>query len=185
MMFVPTPTPSPSPTSEAVVTAAAETDPLVVAIVSVLLTLLVGWIVNRLTAQWTKRNEHEKWLREQRLEVYAEAQKSSAQLRQARKNFTKAGTDLDEIRARLDAEEKVSTGELKEIQARLERTGSMQRRVTDDHALINARMMLIGSKAARDANRELSKNRHGEPEVYRQKLKDFVNVARKDLGTPD
>src|SRR5690554_2929616 len=48
----------------------SETDPLVVAIVSVSLTLIVGLAVGLVTALLTRKGEHAKWLREQRYEAY-------------------------------------------------------------------------------------------------------------------
>ena len=50
------------------VTTAAPTDPLLVAVVSVLLTLLVGLIAGMVT----RRGEHTKWLRDKRLAAYAD-----------------------------------------------------------------------------------------------------------------
>ena len=50
--------------------AATETDPLVVAVVSVALTLFVGLIVGWVTSSLARRGEHAKWLRESRYEAY-------------------------------------------------------------------------------------------------------------------
>ncbi|CAN5209772.1 hypothetical protein BH11ACT5_BH11ACT5_21880 [soil metagenome] len=47
-----------------------ETDPLVVAIVSVSLTLAVGVVVGVVTAWLTRRGEHAKWVRERRYDAY-------------------------------------------------------------------------------------------------------------------
>jgi len=49
---------------------AYETDPLVVAIVSVILTLIVGVVVGLVTALLARKGEHAKWLRERRYEAY-------------------------------------------------------------------------------------------------------------------
>jgi hypothetical protein len=51
-------------------TQAPETDPLVVAVVSVSLTLLVSVLVGVLTAFLARKGEHSKWLRERRYEAY-------------------------------------------------------------------------------------------------------------------
>jgi hypothetical protein len=51
-------------------TQATATDPLVVAIVSVSLTLIVGVVVGLTTALLTRKGEHAKWLRERRYEAY-------------------------------------------------------------------------------------------------------------------
>jgi hypothetical protein len=47
-----------------------ETDPLIVAVVSVSLTLVVGISVGLVTASLTRRGEHAKWVREQRYVAY-------------------------------------------------------------------------------------------------------------------
>lgn len=48
----------------------SDTDPLVVAIVSVSLTLIVGLAVGLVTALLARKGEHAKWMREQRYEAY-------------------------------------------------------------------------------------------------------------------
>jgi len=49
---------------------AIDTDPLVVAIVSVSLTLVVGIVVGLVTALLSRRGEHAKWVRERRFDAY-------------------------------------------------------------------------------------------------------------------
>ena len=49
---------------------ANETDPLVVAVVSVSLTLIVGLAVGLVSALLARKGEHSKWVREQRYEAY-------------------------------------------------------------------------------------------------------------------
>lgn len=56
--------------SDAEVAAVATTDPLIVAIVSVALTLIVSVVVGLLTAWLSRRGEHAKWLRERRFDAY-------------------------------------------------------------------------------------------------------------------
>jgi len=51
-------------------TPAPETDPLVVAVVSVSLTLVVSVLVGVVTAFLARKGEHSKWLRERRYEAY-------------------------------------------------------------------------------------------------------------------
>lgn len=49
---------------------ATGTDPLLVAIVSVSLTLVVGVVVGLITAVMARKGEHAKWMRERRYEAY-------------------------------------------------------------------------------------------------------------------
>lgn len=46
------------------------TDPLIVAVVSVFLTLIVGAIIGLVTALLARKGEHTKWLRERRYDAY-------------------------------------------------------------------------------------------------------------------
>ena len=48
----------------------AQTDPLIVAVVSVFLTLIVGAVVGLITALLARKSEHTKWLRERRYDGY-------------------------------------------------------------------------------------------------------------------
>ncbi len=65
-LVIPSPTPAPF---EAVT---ADTDPLIVAIVSVALTLVVSLVVGAFTSYRSRRTEHEKWLRERLYETSRE-----------------------------------------------------------------------------------------------------------------
>ncbi|WP_162924920.1 hypothetical protein [Mycetocola zhujimingii] len=81
---------------------AIETDPLVVAIVSVALTLIVGLVVGVVTALLARKGEHAKWLREQRYAAYVAFMIDMSTLTALLQTDVSL-TNLVKVRARADA----------------------------------------------------------------------------------
>ena len=80
----------------------AATDPLVVAIVSVSLTLVVGVVVGVISAYLTQRGEHAKWMRERRYDAYI-AFMIDMDLLMTLADTTISASNAETVKTRIDA----------------------------------------------------------------------------------